>query len=61
VLTKVADKNLKANLAFQRPVHDKLIMDGRMEDHQVHMELQLTDPNNFLLVRTGFHWIQDFL
>jgi len=60
VLTKGADKNWKANLAFQRPVHDKLIVDGRMEDHQLHMELQLTDRNNFLLVKRGFHWIQEF-
>lgn len=59
VLTKGADKNWKANLAFQRPVHDKLIVDGRMDDHQLHMELQLTDRNNFLLVRRGFHWIQE--
>jgi len=60
VLTKGADKNWKANLAFQRPAHDKLIVDGRMEDHHLHMELQLTDRNNFLLVKRGFHWIQEF-
>jgi hypothetical protein len=59
VLTKGADKNWKANLAFQRPVNDKLIIDGRMEDHQLHMELQLTDRNNFLLVKRGFHLIQE--
>ncbi len=60
VLTKAADKNWKANLTFQRPVQDRLIVDGRMQDHQVHLELQLTDRNNFLLVRRGFHWIQEF-
>ncbi|HEX3153741.1 MAG TPA: DoxX family protein, partial [Candidatus Angelobacter sp.] len=59
VLTKGADKNWKANLAFERPVQDKLIVDGRMEDHQIHMELQLTDRNNFLLVKRGFHLIQE--
>jgi len=59
VLTKGADKNWKANLAFQRPAEDKLIIDGRMEDHQLHMELQRTDRNNFLLVKRGFHWIQE--
>ncbi len=36
------------------------MVDGRMDDHQVHLELQLTDRNNFLLVRRGFHWIQEF-
>lgn len=59
VLTKGADKNWKASLAFERPAHDKLIVDGRMDDHQLHMELQLTDRNNFLLVKRGFHWIQE--
>jgi hypothetical protein len=59
VLTKGADKNWKANLAFQRPVQDKLIVDGRMDDHQLHMELQLTDRNRFLLVKRGFHLIQE--
>jgi hypothetical protein len=34
-------------------------MDGRMDNHQVHMELQLTDRNSFLLVSRGFHWIQE--
>jgi hypothetical protein len=60
VLTKGADKNWRANLTFQRPKQDKLIVDGRMEDHQVHIELQLTDRNKFLLVSRGFHWIQEF-
>ena len=58
VLSKRADKNWRANLSFQRPVQNQLIVDGRMEDHQVHVELQLTD--RFLLVRRGFHWIQEF-
>ena len=60
VLTKDADKSWRANLSFQRPVQNQLIVDGRMEDHKVHIELQLADRNNFLLVRRGFHWIQEF-
>ena len=31
-----------------------------MDGHQVHLELQLVDRNKFLLVRRGFHWIQEF-
>lgn len=60
MLTKGADQNWRAILSFQRPVENQLIVDGRMEDHQVHIELQLTDRNNFLLVRRSFHWIQEF-
>jgi uncharacterized membrane protein YphA (DoxX/SURF4 family) len=58
-LTKSGDKNWRASFTFQRPVGDQLILDGRMDNHQVHMELQLTDRNSFLLVSRGFHWIQE--
>jgi hypothetical protein len=59
-LTKSDDKNWTASFAFQRPAEDQLILDGRMDNHQVHMELQLTDRNSFLLVSRGFHWVQEF-
>jgi len=58
-LTKSDDKNWRANFTFQRPAGDQLILDGRMDNHQVHMELQLTDRNSFLLVSRGFHWTQE--
>ncbi|HWZ43786.1 MAG TPA: hypothetical protein VNW97_09930 [Candidatus Saccharimonadales bacterium] len=60
-LTKSDDKNWTASFTFQRPVGDQLILDGRMDNHQVHMELQLTDRNSFVLVSRGFHWIQEDL
>jgi hypothetical protein len=59
-LTQSDDKNWTANFTFQRPAQDQLILDGRMDNHQVHMELQLTDRNKFLLVSRGFHWVQEF-
>src|SRR6478672_7845424 len=59
-LTKKGDKDWKASFTFDRPAEDRLILDGRMDNHQVHMELQLTDRNSFLLVSRGFHWIQEF-
>jgi hypothetical protein len=58
-LTKSGDKNWRASFTFQRPAGDQLILDGRMDNHQVHMELQLTDRNKFLLVSRGFHWTQE--
>jgi hypothetical protein len=59
-LTKSDDKNWTASFTFQQPAGDQLILNGRMDNHQVHMELQLTDRNSFLLVLRGFHWIQEF-
>ncbi len=58
-LTKKDDKNWRASFTFQQPAGDQLILDGRMDNHQVHMELQLTDRNSFVLVSRGFHWIQE--
>ncbi len=58
-LTKSDDKSWTANFTFQQPAGDHLILDGRMDNHQVHMELQLTDRNSFLLVSRGFHWTQE--
>jgi len=58
-LTKKGDKNWKASFTFQRPAEDQLVLDGQMDNHQVHMELQLTDRNSFLLVSRGFHWTQE--
>jgi hypothetical protein len=58
-LTKKDDKNWTASFTFQRPAGDQLILDGRMDNHQVHMELELIDRNKFLLVSRGFHWIQE--
>jgi len=60
-LTKSDDKNWRASFTFQRPAWDQLILDGRMDNHQVHMELQLTDQNSFVLVSRGFHWIEEAL
>jgi hypothetical protein len=59
-LTKRSDKDWLASFTFRRPAREQLSLDGRMDNHQVHMELQLTDRNKFLLVRRGFHWIQEF-
>lgn len=58
--TKTSDKNWKGNFAYQRPAPDKLILDGEMGGHKMHMEMQLVDRNKFLLVNRGFHWVQEY-
>jgi hypothetical protein len=59
-LTKVSDKNWKANFTFQRLAQDQLMLDGNMDSHKIHMQLQLADRGKFLLVSRGFHWIQEY-
>jgi len=58
-LTKADDKNWKATFIYQRPVSEQLVLDGDMDGHKVHMQLQLVDHKKFLLVSRGFHWIQE--
>jgi hypothetical protein len=58
-LTKGDDKNWKADFHFQRSAQDQLAMDGNMDGHTIHMQLQLFDRSKFLLVNRGFHWIQE--
>jgi uncharacterized membrane protein YphA (DoxX/SURF4 family) len=59
-LTKNDDKNWKADFHFQRAAQDQLTLDGKMDGHTIHMQLQLVDRNKFLLVNRGFHWIQEY-
>ena len=59
-LTKGDDKNWKADFHFQRPAQDQLTLEGNMDGHTIHMQLQLVDRNKFLLVNRGFHWIQEY-
>jgi hypothetical protein len=59
-LTKSSEKNWKANFAFERVTHDRLIVDGKMDTHEINMQLQLVDHSKFMLVSRGFHWIQEY-
>lgn len=58
-LTKDDDKRWKATFTFQRPAQDQLILEGEMDGRRIHMLLQLTDRDKFLLVSRGFHWTQE--
>jgi len=59
-LTKRSDKDWKGNLTFQRLAPDRLILDGNMDNHKIHMQLQLVDQSKFMLVSRGFHWVQEY-
>lgn len=59
-LTKPAEASWKAGFTFQRPAEDQLILDGEMDGHRLHMQLQRLDRQKFLLVSRGFNWIQEY-
>lgn len=59
-LNKVGDANPKSTWSFQRPAAEQLSLDGDMDGHRIHMQLQRLDHSKFLLVSRGFHWIQEY-
>jgi len=59
-LTKRDAKDWTANFTFQRPAPDQLVLDGKMDHHEMHMQLRLVDRSKFLLVNRGFHWVQEY-
>ena len=59
-LAKDDDKNWKANFTFDRTARDRLVLDGAMNGHGIHMELELVDLDQFPVVNRAFHWINDY-
>lgn len=57
VLSKAADRNWHARFRFDGPSGNRMSLDGEMDNHSVHMQLQRVDLNGFLLVNRGFRWI----
>jgi hypothetical protein len=60
VLTKDSDKNWKARFTFRRAAEDQSTLDGKMDNHEIHMQLRLVDRGKFLLASRGFRWIQEY-
>jgi hypothetical protein len=54
------DDSRKSALTYTRPAHDQLLLDGFMDKHKIHMQLELLDRNKFNLVSRGFHWINEY-
>jgi hypothetical protein len=58
-LSRDGDKKWSANFAFERAARDQLSLDGAMNSHKIHMELQLMDRNRFRVGGPAFHWIHE--
>lgn len=46
-------------LAIEQPAPDRLVLDGILENKKLRMETTLFDHRNFMLVKTGFKWVQN--
>ena len=58
-LSKPDNTMWHASFTYTQPAADRLILDGKMDDHAIHMDLKLEDHTKMLLLTRGFHWIQE--
>jgi uncharacterized membrane protein YphA (DoxX/SURF4 family) len=59
LLNKSSEPEWKAQMTFQRPDIDQLIIEGDIDGHQTHARLGRLDESRFLLNNRGFHWVQE--
>jgi hypothetical protein len=57
-LTKGNSRKWKSSFTFQRPAPGQLTLDGEMDEHKIHMKLQLVDFDSFRVLSSGFRWIR---
>jgi hypothetical protein len=48
----------KANFVYERPSPGHLILDGEMDGHKIHLQLELVDFDTFRLLNSRFRWIR---
>ena len=57
-LTKGSSKTWKSSFTYQRSGSDQLILDGDMDHHRIHIQLQLADFDTFPLLNSTFRWVR---
>ena len=46
-------------LTYSQAAADRVVFDGTVGQHAVHMDTRLVDHTKFLLLSRGFHWVQE--
>jgi hypothetical protein len=57
-LTKGNSRTWKSTFTYQRPSEDQLVLDGDMDNHRIHMQLQRVELDSFPLRSSGFRWVR---
>ena len=57
-MTKGGSKSWTARFTVERPAQDRLILDGDMDNHKIHVQLTLVEFDSFRLLNSGFRWIR---
>lgn len=58
-LSKRNDRKWRGILAYERPIDDRLLLNGVLGGHPISVRLQRFDRSKFLLISRGFHWIAE--
>jgi len=58
-LGKRNDENWKAQLNFDHPASNRLVLQGEFDGHQIQAQLTQNDPSQIPLINGHFHWIQE--
>jgi len=57
-LAKGQSRTWRSVFRFERPAADRLVLDGDMDGHRMHVELELVPLDSFRLVNSYFRWIR---
>jgi len=49
-----------AQLNYEQPAPDRLVLDGQLNGKQTEIELERVDENSFTQRSRGFHWVQEY-
>ena len=57
-LRKIQSRLWRSTFSFTRPADDSLVLDGEMDGHTIHAELQRVRMDVFRLTNGGFRWVR---
>jgi len=57
-LTKGNSRTWRSTFTFTQPNDEQLILDGEMDQHTIHLELQRVDLDAFRLLNNRFRWVR---
>jgi hypothetical protein len=58
-VTRFDDQKWEANLSFEKPQSNLMVLSGQMDGHRIVVRLQHVDTPKALLTSRGFHWINE--
>ncbi len=59
-LTKRDDPTWKTTLSYQQPEPGVIALQGTFDGQKVRAKLRHTDNPDFVLIKRGFHWINEY-